>query len=708
MQEKRPGYGKGVGLVIFFEFMERGAYYGIMSFLSVYMTDQLLIAREDVGLIKGIIQPLLYLIPLVSGALADRFGYRPLLLMAFALLGSGYGLAGNMTGRNGIFLALLVMAVGAGLFKPLISGHIARAVPAERSSQAFGMYYWAINLGAFLFPLILVPWLKGIRPSLVFLAAALGTGAMILPTLLVYREQPPPERSEAPPLSRTLTRSLDILFAPFWLLARRLATRSLPVLALLVTAFLGTISWLLWTRQDQTTPLQIRSWTAPVVSLELVVRRNTLDGKPWVLEPLGAEGHRVVLQQPEACSNPAERSRLIASLSQDEETRRDLEILLDEGLQVLEHPWMMTAFWNPGPPLPARIECHDLTRTLEIFLQGPISQETLNDLGRRLSDHRPEWRGFLRDTASWHPPLEELGLPHLRSTGLLLLCLSLLVGLLTNGMRRGQPLSGLRLYLPIQALLLLVWFLPQIGLTGRVMLSLVSLTLLISPSVGQGIHQPSRVFGQHARFLLLILLYSGFWIIYFQMYDSVLWYVKAYVNPAPLNQLVNRILGLMGGAGGWRFDVEHVTVIAAGVIILLQLPVAYLVRKLPALPTMIGGIGIGTLGMSMLGISPSIWVFITGLVLFSLGEMTAHPKFISYVAVTAPEDQKGVYMGTQFLYGVFGSAIGSVLGARLYVLWVDGAGKPARLWFFFTALGMATMVALFLFDRVSTSRRKTT
>jgi POT family proton-dependent oligopeptide transporter len=73
-------------LVVMFEFFERGSYYGMMSVLSVYMTDVLGFAKTDAGVIGGIIQPWLYFLPIVSGALADRFGYRPLLMIAFSLL----------------------------------------------------------------------------------------------------------------------------------------------------------------------------------------------------------------------------------------------------------------------------------------------------------------------------------------------------------------------------------------------------------------------------------------------------------------------------------------------------------------------------------------------------------------------------------------------------------------------------------------------
>jgi len=51
--------------------------------------------------------------------------------------------------------------------------------------------------------------------------------------------------------------------------------------------------------------------------------------------------------------------------------------------------------------------------------------------------------------------------------------------------------------------------------------------------------------------------------------------------------------------------------------------------------------------------------------------MIAHPKYISYLGLIAPPDKKATYMGFGFLYGVFGSSIGGLLGANLYVAFID-------------------------------------
>jgi MFS family permease len=150
------------------------------------------------------------------------------------------------------------------------------------------------------------------------------------------------------------------------------------------------------------------------------------------------------------------------------------------------------------------------------------------------------------------------------------------------------------------------------------------------------------------------------------MFDSVLWYFQTFVDATPLNNLVNSLFHT-----NWKFDVEHITVINALTIIALQLFVSNFVKNYKAFPTIIAGLIFGVLGMAILAISNSIWVLLAGIIIFSFGEMTAHPKYISYLGDIAPPDKKATYMGFGFLYGVFGSAIGGILGAFLYVRLID-------------------------------------
>jgi MFS family permease len=103
--------------------------------------------------------------------------------------------------------------------------------------------------------------------------------------------------------------------------------------------------------------------------------------------------------------------------------------------------------------------------------------------------------------------------------------------------------------------------------------------------------------------------------------------------------------------------------------------------------------------MAVLSISTSAWVFIAGIVIFTFGEMTAHPKFISYVGLIAPADKKALYQGYAFLYGVIGSGIAGILGATLYVHFVDTMHRPGLLWISFSLIGVASIIGLLLYNK---------
>ena len=407
------------------ELFERAAYYGLMSVLAVYLTDKigsggLGFGEQEVGFLLGIVYAAVYVVPILGGALADRYGYRRMLLFAFSLLATGYFAAGYMSSYALVFLALLVMAVGAGLFKPIISGTIARTTDERTSSIGFGIYYWMINVGAFLAPLV-VSWLKGFSWQAVFTASAAYTGAMLLPTLFFFRDPPMPE------------------------------------------------------------------------------------------------------------------SR----------------------------------------------------KTLREVLVGAV--EVLSD----------------------------------------------------------------------------------------------------------------------ARFVLMIVMYSGFWILYFQQFGSILWYLRDFVDRAPVSAAVTGLLHAVGLKVNFVFDAEHVTVIDAGMIILLQVLVSRIVRDRPALPTMVVGMALGGAGIACLAISQNPWIFVLSIMVFAIGEMTAHPKYYSFIGLVAPPDRKAVYMGYSFLYGVIGGLLGSFIGGTLYERFLkpvigspDALSRARLFWLLFVAIDVLAIGGLVLFDRL--------
>ena len=683
-------------LVIMFEFFERGSYYGVMSILSVYLTDILHVAKEDVGLIKSTIQPLLYFLPIITGALADRFGYRRTLLVAFTLLGGGYLLTSQMTTYSTVFLALCVMGLGAGAFKPIISGTIARVTDEANSTFGFGIYYWSINLGAFLFPLILVPILKSsVGWSWVMVAAAVGTGAMILPTLFLYREPEAEAAKAAAPktdLIQTLANAFEIIYSPVILVVA--AARRRRVVAAAAAAAGGLLvaaaAWQYLAPRGTTVAAPGEAVRIDGALLEITVDRNMTTAEAWRVErEAGAPPHaRLLVFRPEAVA--ADAASVAGELGLPALDAGTLAGLVDGASRPLR---ITVAEERGGPPF--RVD-RDGADQVTIRVADPARFAGYRAQLLAALHSLPELAvlpGAVVDDLFARAAKRPFLLPFIA-----LVLLAAVAAILLQKRYRTLPQSG-RTGLLLATVAVggaVLWLLPGLSLFARIVSSVIYVTVL---SLYLMELDELERYRDHWRFLLLIFLYSGFWVLYFQMFDSVLWYVQAYVDASSLNHAVNGFLSAVGLGPLFRFDVEHVTVINAGTIILLQLLVSAIVRKTRALPTMITGIAFGTIGMAMLAVSTGIWVFIAGIVIFSIGEMTAHPKFISYVGQIAPRDRVATYMGYIFLYGVIGSSIGGVLGANLYVHWVDQLNRPRILWLIFASIGVATIVALLLYSR---------
>ncbi|HEY9113691.1 MAG TPA: MFS transporter, partial [Bacteroidales bacterium] len=144
-------------LVNTFELFERWAYYGMLTVLSVYLTDPvsqggLGFTQGQRGVMQAVATALLYLIPILGGAIADRFGYRKVLLAAFVTLASGYFAMGSTHAYGAVFMAFLLVAVGGAIFKPIIVATISKTTTKETDTLGYGIFYMIVNIGGFIGP----------------------------------------------------------------------------------------------------------------------------------------------------------------------------------------------------------------------------------------------------------------------------------------------------------------------------------------------------------------------------------------------------------------------------------------------------------------------------------------------------------------------------------------------------------------------------
>jgi dipeptide/tripeptide permease len=173
------------------ELFERWAYYGMFTILSVYMTDPvskggLGFTQEQRGIMQAVVTGVLYLLPVLGGALADRFGFRKVLVAAFVTLSSGYFAMGQFHAYAPFFIAFLVVAIGGAIFKPIIVGTVSKTTDKSTETLGFGIFYMIVNIGGFI-----GPWaasrMRDLNWTYVFIMCSLVIGVNLI-LLLFYKE----------------------------------------------------------------------------------------------------------------------------------------------------------------------------------------------------------------------------------------------------------------------------------------------------------------------------------------------------------------------------------------------------------------------------------------------------------------------------------------------------------------------------------------
>lgn len=141
------------------ELFERWAWYGFYMAFALYLvnskdTGALGLSQAEKGVIMGTGSMLLYFLPIITGAIADKLGYTRMLLLSFTVYISGFYMIRSFDTFGWVFFAYIWTCVGGALFKPIISAMIARTTNEETSSIGFGIFYMMVNIGGFIGPFI--------------------------------------------------------------------------------------------------------------------------------------------------------------------------------------------------------------------------------------------------------------------------------------------------------------------------------------------------------------------------------------------------------------------------------------------------------------------------------------------------------------------------------------------------------------------------
>lgn len=202
--------------------------------------------------------------------------------------------------------------------------------------------------------------------------------------------------------------------------------------------------------------------------------------------------------------------------------------------------------------------------------------------------------------------------------------------------------------------------------------------------------EPVPSFGQTARnlwtvvtnprFMIFLLIFSGFWVVYWQQYIGLPLYIHGYIDP---NASVERILITDGLC-----------------VICLQYVITLLTRKIPSFRAITLGTLIASCSWLVVAAHPVIWACVVSLVVLALGEMVLSPRYYEYVSRLAPPEQQGTYMGFAFMPIGLGFLFGGWLAGSLIHHFGEVTHTPSVIWWVFSGLGIVAAALLWIYDLI--------
>jgi MFS family permease len=187
------------------EMIERLAFYGVKAVATLYAKDPvshggLGVTLDAFGTILATWAFVQCIVPVFTGGLSDRYGYKETIAASTVVKISGYLTMAAFPTYYGVFAGAMILATGTAIFKPGIQGTLVKATKRENSSMAWGVFYQTVNIGGFLGPLV-AGYMRKMQWEYVFLACAAIISLNFL-MLLAYTEPGKAERLERAALEK--------------------------------------------------------------------------------------------------------------------------------------------------------------------------------------------------------------------------------------------------------------------------------------------------------------------------------------------------------------------------------------------------------------------------------------------------------------------------------------------------------------------------
>jgi len=202
------------------------------------------------------------------------------------------------------------------------------------------------------------------------------------------------------------------------------------------------------------------------------------------------------------------------------------------------------------------------------------------------------------------------------------------------------------------------------------------------------------------KFMLFLVIFSGYWIIFWQEFISLPLFLRGHVNP--------------------NSDVEFLLTVDPLAVILFQIAISAMTSKIRPFPAMTLGFLVTSLAWVFFAVCDLSWQFsgslqigpwtlsatgvpywgMVALAVLAIGEMIQSPRFYEYVSRLAPAGQQGVYMGFAFLPIAIGSALAGVIGGRVVAYFGQPGRQPEHIWWVIAGIGFFSTLLMWVYDRI--------
>jgi proton-dependent oligopeptide transporter, POT family len=257
------------------ELFERWAWYGFYIVFALYLTNStetgaLGFSQTQKGLIMGIGTGFLYLLPIITGALSDRIGFRKTLYIAYSIYTAAFLLIPFFKTFVPVFIIFLILAVGAALFKPIIAATVAKTTDEETSSIGFGIFYMVVNIGGFIGPFV-TGYFRKFSWDYVFYSSAVVIAFNFILLSFLYKE---PVKQDK--ISLTFNQQVSLIFGN---IGKALSDWRFSLFLLIIGIF-----WTMYNQFWMTLPVFIDQWVNTNVVYNFLHKFW-----PWLAQNLGTD-----------------------------------------------------------------------------------------------------------------------------------------------------------------------------------------------------------------------------------------------------------------------------------------------------------------------------------------------------------------------------------------------------------------------------------